>query len=59
MLSAYLGTGEFDKALEWLEKDVDERDLMIVCHLKLERSWSIFRQHPRYHALLRKINLEA
>ena len=58
MLSAYLGTGEFDQAFEWLEKAVDERDLMVVCHLKLEPSWSIFRQHPRYQALLRKMNLE-
>lgn len=58
MLSAYLGTGEFDQAFEWLEKAVDERDLMVVCHLKLEPSWSIFRRNPRYQALLRKMNLE-
>ena len=59
MNAAYLGTGEFDQAFEWLEKAVDERDLMVVCHLKLEPSWSIFRRDSRYQALLRKMNLEA
>jgi serine/threonine-protein kinase len=56
-LSIYFGLGEMDIAFNWLEKVVDERDGMI-CNVP---GWSYFdplRSHPRYHALLRKMNLE-
>ncbi len=57
MAAIYRGLGEIDEALEWLEKGVDERDLIIVGGLKSEPRYTIMRGHPRYQALLRKMNL--
>jgi serine/threonine-protein kinase len=54
----YAGLGEIDEALEWLEKGVDERDMIVVGGLKSEPGYTIVRDHPRYHALLQKMNLE-
>ncbi len=50
--------GEMEQAFEWLEKGVDERDMMIVGSLKSEPHYIVLHGHPRYHALLRKMNLE-
>jgi serine/threonine protein kinase/Tfp pilus assembly protein PilF len=58
MVAAYASLEETARCLEWLEKGVDERDLMIVGQLKSERSYTILCGHPRYQALLRKMNLE-
>jgi serine/threonine protein kinase/Tfp pilus assembly protein PilF len=55
--AVYRGLGEVDQALEWLEKGVDERDPITVGGLKLEPRYIIMRGHPRYQALLRKMNL--
>ena len=54
----YLGLGDIENALVWLERAIDERDGAIFMF------WSgpvcdRLRSHPRYHALLRKMNLEA
>ena len=57
MTLAYRGLGDVDQVLKWLEKGVEERDLMIVCPLKSEKIYAL-HGHPRYHALLRKMNLE-
>jgi eukaryotic-like serine/threonine-protein kinase len=46
-----------DKALDWFEKAVEEQDALVAFH----QTFPIFdplRSHPRYHALLRKMNLE-
>ena len=56
MILAHRSLGEVDQVLEWPEKGVEERDLMIVCHLKLEPVLTV-HGHPRYQALLRKMNL--
>jgi tetratricopeptide (TPR) repeat protein len=53
----YAGLGEIDKALDWCEKAIDERDSWIL-HLGVHPLWDPLRPHPRYHALLRKMNLE-
>jgi hypothetical protein len=53
----YLGFGEMDACFDWLEKAVEERDSMI-CMLSVLPLFDPIRAHPRYHALLRKINLE-
>ncbi len=45
--------GEFEKALDWFEKSVDEQ--AVLSHLF--PSLDPLRSHPRYHALLRKMNL--
>ena len=59
MVAAYSGLGEPDHCLEWLEKAVEERDLMIVACIQVDENiTSFFGGHPRFHALLRKMNLE-
>jgi tetratricopeptide (TPR) repeat protein len=57
MAAVYRGLGEVDQALEWLEKGVEERDMIIVSGLKSEPRYMLLRGHPRYQALLRKMNL--
>jgi serine/threonine-protein kinase len=53
-----LGLGEIDKCLDWFEKAVSHRESAIG-HFHLEPACDPLRSHPRYHALLRKMNLEA
>jgi eukaryotic-like serine/threonine-protein kinase len=53
----YLGLGEIDKCFDWLNKAVDEGDGFIL-HLHVDPVFDPVRSHPRYHALLRKMNLE-
>ncbi|MBZ5500237.1 MAG: protein kinase [Acidobacteriia bacterium] len=53
----YLSLGEIDKGFDWLEKAIDERDGLIF-HLRVDPGWDLLRSHPRYPALLRKMNLE-
>jgi len=52
------GLGEVEQALEWLEKGLEERDVIEVTGLKTDPRYFNFRGHPRYQALLRKMNLE-
>ena len=55
----YIELGELDKSMEWLERAIDERDGMVSqIHVHPQYSDPL-RSHPRYHALLRKMNLEA
>jgi adenylate cyclase len=54
----YCSLGETEKGLEWFEKAIDERDGLII-HGHLFPIYDPLRTHPRYHALLRKMNLEA
>jgi tetratricopeptide (TPR) repeat protein len=53
----YPALGEIDKGFDWLEKAIDERDGLIL-HLQVDPSFDPLRSHPRYPALLRKMNLE-
>ena len=53
----YMGLGEIETAFDWLEKAVDERDGFIL-HLHIDPVYDPLRSHPRYKALLRKMNLE-
>jgi len=53
----YLGLGEMEKCFNWLEKAVDEHD-GFVFHLQALPYFDPLRSHPRFHALLRKMNLE-
>jgi serine/threonine protein kinase/tetratricopeptide (TPR) repeat protein len=52
-----LGLGEVDQALEWMEKGVEGRDSMLIGALKAEPAYTPFHGHPRYRALLRKMNI--
>jgi serine/threonine-protein kinase len=50
--------GEMDKAFNLLEKAIDEHDGMIINAIAAHFFFDPLRSHPRYHALLRKMNLE-
>jgi TolB-like protein/Tfp pilus assembly protein PilF/predicted Ser/Thr protein kinase len=57
----YLGLGEIDKSLDWIEKAVEAHDSFIF-HFVVGQVQHFLndplRSHSRYHALLRKMNLE-
>jgi TolB-like protein/Tfp pilus assembly protein PilF len=53
----YSGLGEMDKAFDWFEKAVDEREPLML-HIHVHPNYDPLRAHPRYPALLRKMNLE-
>jgi TolB-like protein/Tfp pilus assembly protein PilF len=53
----YFALGEIEKCLNWLEKAVDEQDGLIF-FIHADNSWNSIHSHPRYKALLRKMNLE-
>jgi tetratricopeptide (TPR) repeat protein len=52
----YIGLGEIDRALDWLETAVEEHDSMVFL-LPVLPLPDPLRSHPRFHALLRKMNL--
>jgi DNA-binding winged helix-turn-helix (wHTH) protein/TolB-like protein/Tfp pilus assembly protein PilF len=54
---AYNGLGEKDKALDYLEKGLAEKDLRMV-FLKVEPFWDNLRREPRFIALMRQMNFE-
>jgi serine/threonine-protein kinase len=58
MAMACLGLGEADQTLDWLEKGVEERDVLVVSIVKSGPQLAPLHGHPRYQALLRKMNLE-
>ena len=53
----YSGLGEMDKAFDWFEKAVDEHDPLML-HFHVHPNYDPLHTHPRYQALLRKMNLE-
>ena len=55
---AYLGLEEIDTAFDWLDKAVDETPGMVFLNLEPPFFLDAWHSHPRYHALLRKMNLE-
>jgi tetratricopeptide (TPR) repeat protein len=52
----YLGLGEIDTAFDWLDKAVEERNAVII-QIIANPLYERLRSHPRYHALMRKMNL--
>ena len=46
-----------DSAFDWFEKAVDEHDPLML-HFHVHPNYDPLRAHPRYSALLRKMNLE-
>ncbi len=56
-VTVYLGLGEKDKALDWLEKSYEE--LAYPCQvLKVERLYDTVRNAPRFQALLKKVGFD-
>lgn len=58
MTMASRGAGDMDQVLEWLERGIEERDLMIIFHLKCEPAYSTLHGNTRYQALLHRMNLK-
>jgi serine/threonine-protein kinase len=54
----HLGLGEIDRCVTRLEQSIDERDGSTI-YFHVEPICEPLRSHPRYHALMRKMNLEA
>jgi eukaryotic-like serine/threonine-protein kinase len=58
--AAYSAMGDFDKAMDWLDKAYDER-ILFLCNLARDRAAGFdirpLHGNPRYEALLRKVNL--
>jgi len=54
-VNAYLGLGDNERALEWLDRAFDERS-KILLHLKVHPFFDPLRNDPRYAALQRRMN---
>jgi adenylate cyclase len=55
--NAYLALGEMEEFWDWIEKSADEHDIMMAT-MRVYRHFDSLRSHPRWKALLRKMNLE-
>jgi len=53
----HIGLGEFDEALAWIERAIDDRDPMII-PITTYPCLDPLRSDPRFQALVRKMNLE-
>jgi len=52
----YVALGDMDKAFEWLERSVEEHDGLWMYRADFELD--PLRDDPRFHDLLRRMNLE-
>lgn len=53
----YSGLGETDRAIEWLQRAYDQRDVR-MSFLKVDRRWDILRTDPRFVAIARRMRLQ-
>jgi TolB-like protein/tetratricopeptide (TPR) repeat protein len=53
----YQALGESDKAFDWFEKAIDDREPLML-QFTVHPNYDSLRAHSRYPALLRKMNLE-
>jgi TolB-like protein/Tfp pilus assembly protein PilF len=51
----YAHAGEKERALDWLEKAYQERDMYMV-YLSVDPTWDSLRDDPRFQSLLRRMN---
>jgi TolB-like protein/DNA-binding winged helix-turn-helix (wHTH) protein len=54
-MTAYIGLGDKDKALTWLERGYEEHDAWLV-FLKVGPTWDPLRSERRFQAVLRRMN---
>jgi len=54
----YAGMGDRERALEWLERAVDEHDPNVALYLRIDPLLDSLRDHPRFKRLLRRVGLE-
>jgi TolB-like protein/Flp pilus assembly protein TadD len=54
----YLGLGEFELAIDWLEKGLEERSYWMV-FLKIDPVYDLIRSHPRFGQLLKRTGLDS
>jgi tetratricopeptide (TPR) repeat protein len=57
MATIYLALGDLEQALDWYAQGVEERDLITIVYLKSEPLFDPLRSHPRFQAILHKMNL--
>jgi hypothetical protein len=55
---SYIGLGEIEKSFDWFEKSIDNGELFIM-EFWDSKVVDPLRSHPRYKALLKKMNLES
>lgn len=54
-VDAYLGVGDKETALSWIERGIEEHDQWLL-FLKVEPCWDPLRSEPRFQAALRRMN---
>ena len=52
----YLGLGEYEKAIDWLETAYDERNTYLP-YTRTLQEFDPIRDHPRFVALMKKMGL--
>jgi TolB-like protein/Tfp pilus assembly protein PilF len=52
---AYIGLGEKDEAMAWLERAYEERDQWMV-YIKAYPGWDALRSEPRFQAIVRRMS---
>ena len=53
----HLGRGRLDSAFVWLARAADDNDANVV-YAKVDPRFDAVRSDPRFHALLKRMNLE-
>src|SRR5438034_6539939 len=56
-VTIYLGLGEKEKCLDWLEKAYEQQD-SACWYLKIDQIYDSVRNEPRFQAILKKVGLE-
>jgi serine/threonine protein kinase/Tfp pilus assembly protein PilF len=54
---AWVGARDYDRAMKWMERAVDDRDPLVVFYLNVSYELKPLRKDPRFAALLKKANL--
>jgi hypothetical protein len=54
-VDAYIGLGEKNRALGWMERAYEEHDQGMV-YIKAYPGWDALRSEPRFQALVRRMN---